>query len=87
MSPPPLHPTGPAYDARQGLPSRVAGGPSGPGGPVVGGGAPPQPQYKAYVPPGSSSAPGPAPHAAAADEGPSAPSAPAAEGYYRTAAY
>ncbi|KAH6617071.1 class E vacuolar protein-sorting machinery protein HSE1 [Chaetomium tenue] len=78
MSPPPLHPSGPAYDARQSLPSRVSG-PSGPGS----GGAPPQPQYKAYVPPGSSSAPGLPP----ADDGPSAPTAPAAEGYYRTAAY
>ncbi|KAK3984091.1 autophagy-related protein 13 [Cladorrhinum sp. PSN332] len=36
--PPPLQPSGPAFDSRQGLPSRVEGG----GGP---------PQYKAYVPP------------------------------------
>ncbi|KAK4044331.1 hypothetical protein C8A01DRAFT_12298 [Parachaetomium inaequale] len=96
MSPPPLQPTGPAYDARQSLPSRVTvgGGPGGPGG--MGGMSGPggiggpgglqqhqQPQYKAYVPPGSS-----APRHG--DEGvgaPSAPSAPAAEGYYRTAAY
>lgn len=40
LTPPPLQPGGPAYDARQGLPSQV-GGPSGP------------PQYKAYVPPGA----------------------------------
>ncbi|KAK4249699.1 class E vacuolar protein-sorting machinery protein HSE1 [Corynascus novoguineensis] len=88
MSPPPLQPSGPAYDARQTLPSRVGGGPSG--GPVGSGPggqqqAPQQPQYKAYVPPGSSapaSGSGPAP---AGDNGPSAP--PAAEGYYRTAAY
>jgi len=38
MSPPPLHPTGSAYDARQSLPSQMAG-PPGPG------------QYKPYVPP------------------------------------
>ncbi|KAK3292499.1 class E vacuolar protein-sorting machinery protein HSE1 [Chaetomium fimeti] len=96
MSPPPLHPTGPAYDARQSLPSRVTGGPPGPSGagggggggaPAVGGPPPPQqPQYKAYVPPVASSAPGPGP-GPAGDEGATAPSAPAAEGYYRTAAY
>ncbi|KAK4174458.1 hypothetical protein QBC36DRAFT_292437 [Triangularia setosa] len=40
MSPPPLQPTGAAYDARQSLPSRTGG--AGEGG---------QPQYKAYVPP------------------------------------
>ncbi|KAK3682420.1 class E vacuolar protein-sorting machinery protein HSE1 [Podospora appendiculata] len=60
LSPPPLHPAGPAYDARQTLPSRLNDG----------GGAP---QYKAYVPPGST---------AGADDGPSAPG-----DYYRTAAY
>ncbi|KAL2162244.1 hypothetical protein VTH06DRAFT_7157 [Thermothelomyces fergusii] len=48
MSPPPLQPGGPAYDARQTLPSRVASGP--PAGPA--GSPQQQPQYKAYVPPG-----------------------------------
>ncbi|KAK4162854.1 putative class E vacuolar protein-sorting machinery protein [Cladorrhinum sp. PSN259] len=43
--PPPLQPSGAAYDNRQSLPARVAGEP-GPG--PVGGGAS---QYKAYVPP------------------------------------
>lgn len=43
-APPPLNPSGPAYDARQGLPSQ--GGGAGAGG---GGGG----QYKAYVPPSS----------------------------------
>jgi len=44
MTPPPLNPSGAAYDARQSLPSRLAGAgsPSAPG---------PEPQYKAYVPP------------------------------------
>ncbi|KAK4150381.1 class E vacuolar protein-sorting machinery protein HSE1 [Chaetomidium leptoderma] len=74
MSPPPLQPGGPAYDARQTLPSRTAG---------PGGGGPPQ--YKAYVPPGSGSGAGPG--SPGDDTGPSAPPAPAAEGYYRTAAY
>ncbi|KAI8958112.1 hypothetical protein F5Y11DRAFT_337209 [Daldinia sp. FL1419] len=37
ISPPPLQPGGPAFDARQSLPSQ----------------APQQPQYKAYVPPGN----------------------------------
>ncbi|KAK5661920.1 hypothetical protein OQA88_10029 [Cercophora sp. LCS_1] len=50
VSPPPLQPSGPAYDARQNLPSRQAGGQGG------------QPQYRAYVPPsaqgGEPSAPG-----------------------------
>ncbi|KAK4238467.1 class E vacuolar protein-sorting machinery protein HSE1 [Achaetomium macrosporum] len=72
LSPPPLQPTGPAYDARQTLPSRA----SGPGHQ--------QPQYKAYVPPGSSGQED--------GSGPSAPAAAAApasgaEGFYRTAAY
>ncbi|CRK23942.1 hypothetical protein BN1723_003081 [Verticillium longisporum] len=48
-APAPLQPAGSAYDARQGLPSQT--------------GTSPQPQYKAYVPPG-----GPPPN-----EGPSAP--------------
>ncbi|TPX15476.1 uncharacterized protein E0L32_004456 [Thyridium curvatum] len=55
MTPPPLQPSGPAYDARQTLPSRVGPGPSAP---LVGGA---EPQYKAYVPPqdgGAPSAPG-----------------------------
>ena len=42
LTPPPLHPGGAAYDARQGLPSRANVG-SPPAG---------QPQYRAYVPPG-----------------------------------
>ncbi|KAI1480912.1 hypothetical protein F4774DRAFT_376445 [Daldinia eschscholtzii] len=41
MTPPPLQPGGPAFDARQSLPSQVSQGP------------PQQPQYKAYVPPGN----------------------------------
>ncbi|KAK1759760.1 hypothetical protein QBC47DRAFT_373014 [Echria macrotheca] len=40
MSPPPLQPSGAAYDARQTLPSRLSNDPRAP-------------QYKAYVPPGS----------------------------------
>ncbi|KAL2258074.1 hypothetical protein VTK26DRAFT_8754 [Humicola hyalothermophila] len=86
LSPPPLQPSGPAYDARQSLPSRTA--------------APPgqqqqqqqpqqQPQYKAYVPPSSSSATLPG-GAGAGDDGGggNGPSAPAGmEGYYRAAAY
>ncbi|KXX73197.1 Class E vacuolar protein-sorting machinery protein HSE1 [Madurella mycetomatis] len=67
MSPPPLQPSGPAYDARQSLPSRGGGGAG-------------EPQYKAYVPPSGGGGGGPP----GRDEGPSAP---AAEGYYRTAAY
>ncbi|KAM0322299.1 hypothetical protein ACHAQA_009588 [Verticillium albo-atrum] len=55
-APPPLQPTGSAYDARQGLPSQS--------------GTSPQPQYKAYVPPG-----GPVPN--------DGPSAPAPSDYYR----
>ncbi|SPQ26807.1 e0b0b86e-c03b-4ede-8791-de9ce272dade [Thermothielavioides terrestris] len=57
LSPPPLQPSGPAYDARQTLPSRTAAGGAGqqqqhhPSQPS-------QPQYKAYVPPGSGQAPG-----------------------------
>ena len=45
LTPPPLHPSGPAYDSRQNLPSRMggAGPPSAPGGGET--------QYKAYVPP------------------------------------
>ncbi|KAG7286541.1 ESCRT-0 subunit protein hse1 [Staphylotrichum longicolle] len=73
MSPPPLQPSGPAYDARQTLPSRTAGGGGGP------------PQYKAYVPPGSPSAPPPG--NPGMGEGAGGPSAPGAEGFYRTAAY
>ncbi|KAL2266047.1 hypothetical protein VTJ83DRAFT_5399 [Remersonia thermophila] len=58
------------FDARHTLPSRGGG---------AGGGAPPsQPQYKAYVPPGSA----PAPPAGGND----APGS-GAEGFYRTAAY
>ena len=60
LTPPPLQPSGSAYDARQTLPSRL-GGYSSP--PVQDG--PQQPQYKAYVPPG-----GPGSGA----DGPSAPS-------------
>lgn len=42
MSPPPLHPSGPAYDSRHSQPDQMA---------VPGGAAPQgQPQYKAYVP-------------------------------------
>jgi signal transducing adaptor molecule len=47
MTPPPLHPSGPAYDARQTLPSRTGD----------------TPQYKAYVPPGAAAAGGEAPSA------------------------
>ncbi|KAI5856706.1 hypothetical protein GGS23DRAFT_588796 [Durotheca rogersii] len=43
MTPPPLHPGGPAYDARQSLPSQMGGHPA----------PQPQPQYKAYAPPGN----------------------------------
>lgn len=43
-APPPLNPSGPAYDARQGLPSQGGGAEAGGGG----GG-----QYKAYAPPSS----------------------------------
>ncbi|KAJ9131760.1 Class e vacuolar protein-sorting machinery protein hse1 [Coniochaeta hoffmannii] len=77
MTPPPLQPAGPAYDARQTLPSRMGGYPSQPiqqaGRPDAGQQPPQQPQYKAYVPPGG---PGPA------NDGPSAPS-----DYCRTTAY
>jgi signal transducing adaptor molecule len=80
MSPPPLQPGGPAYDARQTLPSRA----------TTGG----QPQYNAYVPPGSSapSAPmgddsGPGPGSGPSAPPAGGPTAPAAEGYYRAAAY
>lgn len=45
--PPPLQPNGPAYDARQALPSQLV--PGGPGGPSSL--SQQQPQYKAYVPP------------------------------------
>ncbi|KAK4189333.1 VHS domain-containing protein [Podospora australis] len=55
MSPPPLQPSGPAYDSRQTLPSRVGGGGGVDGGAAAGG--PSQPQYKAYVPPSAASAP------------------------------
>ncbi|EGR44490.1 uncharacterized protein TRIREDRAFT_70251, partial [Trichoderma reesei QM6a] len=48
MSPPPLQPSGAAYDARQGLPSQ-----SGPGSGQ---------QYRPYVPPGSSEPSAPAPN-------------------------
>ncbi|KAK0628719.1 hypothetical protein B0T17DRAFT_523558 [Bombardia bombarda] len=60
LSPPPLQPSGSAYDARQSLPSRATEVNSRYGG---GGSAP---QYKAYVPPSGPSAPG-------VDDGPSAP--------------
>ncbi|PSS03486.1 hypothetical protein BD289DRAFT_421389 [Coniella lustricola] len=43
-APSPLHPSGPAYDARQGLPSQMSGG----GGDGVDGGGS---SYKAYIPP------------------------------------
>ncbi|KAK4217214.1 class E vacuolar protein-sorting machinery protein hse1 [Rhypophila decipiens] len=61
LSPPPLQPSGSAYDARQTLPSRVGGASSPGAAPSAppGGGGPSQPQYKAYVPPGGS--PGNAP--------------------------
>jgi signal transducing adaptor molecule len=71
MTPPPLQPTGSAYDARQTLPSRMGGYSSPPAQQRPDAGQ--QPQYKAYVPPG-----GPVP----ASDGPSAPS-----DYYRTTAY
>ncbi|KAI1371066.1 hypothetical protein F4677DRAFT_436679 [Hypoxylon crocopeplum] len=45
MTPPPLHPAGPAFDARQSLPSQMPHAPPQQ--------QPQQPQYKAYVPPGS----------------------------------
>ncbi len=48
LTPPPLHPSGPAYDARQSLPSRLTG-PGGPSAPSAPGQA--EHQYKAYVPP------------------------------------
>lgn len=77
MTPPPLQPSGPSYDARQSLPSsRLYSSPPpqqqrpDAGQPQ----APSQPQYKAYVPPGASQQP--------ASDGPSAPG-----DYYRTAAY
>ncbi|KAB5583331.1 VHS domain-containing protein [Coniochaeta sp. 2T2.1] len=60
LTPPPLQPSGSAYDARQTLPSRL-GGYSSP--PVPDGQQ--QPQYKAYVPPGG---------AGPGADGPSAPS-------------
>lgn len=47
LTPPPLQPSGPAFDARQSLPSQAHG--HGFGGQGQGQG---QPQYKAYVPPG-----------------------------------
>ncbi|KAI0129427.1 VHS domain-containing protein [Xylariales sp. AK1849] len=43
LSPPPLQPSGPAFNARHGLPSQTG----------QHGGQPGQPQYKAYVPPGA----------------------------------
>lgn len=73
LTPPPLQPGGPAYDARQTLPSRVGGYSSPPAhqpGPSDSG---QQQQYKAYVPPGG---------ARPGNDGPSAPS-----DYYRTTAY
>lgn len=75
LTPPPLQPSGSAYDARQTLPSRIGGYPSPPAQqhPDAGQQPPQQPQYKAYIPPG-----GPAP----GNDGPSAPS-----DYYRTSAY
>ncbi|KAB5566599.1 VHS domain-containing protein [Coniochaeta sp. 2T2.1] len=60
LTPPPLQPSGSAYDARQTLPSRL-GGYSSP--PAQEGQQ--QPQYKAYVPPGG---------AGPGADGPSAPS-------------
>lgn len=48
--PPPLQPSGPAYDSRQTLPSQHAAAPVP---------QPSQPQYKAYVPPGGAPAAGP----------------------------
>ncbi|OLN95969.1 Class E vacuolar protein-sorting machinery protein hse1 [Colletotrichum chlorophyti] len=57
MTPPPLQPGGSAYDARQGLPSQNSI----------------QPQYRAYVPPGTST------------DGPSAP--PAADYYRQSGVY
>ena len=58
LTPPPLHPSGPLYDARQTLPSRNGGGPQDGG----------MPQYRAYAPSGPPVAGG-----ANVDEGPSAP--------------
>lgn len=54
MSPPPLQPGGPAYDARQGLPSQASAGP--------GAGAGSGPQYRPYMPPNSSEPSAPAPN-------------------------
>jgi signal transducing adaptor molecule len=78
MTPPPLQPSGSAYDARQTLPSsRLYSSPPPQQRPDAGQQqqqqAPQQPQYKAYVPPGAS---------APASDGPSGPG-----DYYRTAAY
>lgn len=74
LTPPPLQPGGPAYDARQTLPSRMGVG--SPTGHAPGHDAGQQPQYKAYVPPGATGGP------SGADAAPSAPG-----DYYRTAAY
>ncbi|KAK0704124.1 hypothetical protein B0T21DRAFT_377979 [Apiosordaria backusii] len=74
MSPPPLQPSGAAYDSRQSLPSRITGAEGGGGG----GGGGQQPQYKAYVPPGAQ----PQQQVGGVDDGPSAPG-----DYYRNAAY
>ncbi|KAK4654523.1 LOW QUALITY PROTEIN: ESCRT-0 subunit protein hse1 [Podospora pseudocomata] len=51
MSPPPLKPSGPAFDARQGLPSRIGEGAAGAGGGAAAGGGGGEGRYKAYVPP------------------------------------
>lgn len=60
LSPPPLQPSGPAYDSRQTLPSR-SDGLGGPGAGAAGQAL--SQQYKAYVPPSAS----------VGDDGPSAP--------------
>jgi signal transducing adaptor molecule len=51
LTPPPLNPTGAAFDARQSLPSQMSHQPQQAPSPQ----AQQQPQYKAYVPPGSGS--------------------------------
>jgi signal transducing adaptor molecule len=74
MTPPPLQPSGGAYDARQTLPSSHMYSSPPPHGPDrTQPSQPSQPQYKAYVPPGVG---GPA------NDGSSAPG-----DYYRTSAY
>ncbi|KAK3897517.1 class E vacuolar protein-sorting machinery protein HSE1 [Staphylotrichum tortipilum] len=75
LSPPPLQPTGHAYDARQTLPSRTNNAPAGP------------PQYKAYVPPGGPVPAADEGYGAPSAPVAGSPQAQVTEGYYRTAAY